>query len=291
MGGCVDFEEQTASYRYDRATDELRVFQDYRGIFGSGTGGEAGASLSDKELVELKSVLDGQRTFFFNNWIFEYNREQLVEYRSRLDDLDQSGIAAEDRPQIEKLIDLALSNVRIANGPFYMAADGKLCGVQSVTIGKCSEIVASLNECMPAFLKSYGKDSGTTQDDRKAVAEFQAGADASLIRQDGNALKLRWPMSRATFDKTFGPTSDNPARAKEIHDSGIGIAWNKSVATFTVGKSDDKITEVNLKVSKYEYNPNAIGSARAKHRIQEPFDAGASAKAFLLGKAGGADTE
>src|SRR5438477_5063230 len=33
--GCLEFEQQTLTYRYDAKTDTLRIFQSYQGIFGA----------------------------------------------------------------------------------------------------------------------------------------------------------------------------------------------------------------------------------------------------------------
>ena len=59
--GCLQFEEQTMSYRYVRESDELRIFQDYRGIFGSGRAiflneGEADRTLPENPAELSESV-------------------------------------------------------------------------------------------------------------------------------------------------------------------------------------------------------------------------------------------
>ena len=71
--GCLEFEQQTLTYRYDAKTDTLRIFQSYQGIFGA----DAKDGLSQDELAQLDSVLTGQRTFFFANWIFELESERF----------------------------------------------------------------------------------------------------------------------------------------------------------------------------------------------------------------------
>ena len=71
--GCLEFEEQSMSYRYDEKTDTLYIFQDYRGIAAS-----SGEKLSADEVQQLESVIKTERTFFFANWIFEFNREESV---------------------------------------------------------------------------------------------------------------------------------------------------------------------------------------------------------------------
>lgn len=287
-GGCLEFKEQTMSYRYDKDTDTLRIYQDYRGIFGQDAAkeGRAGGALSDEELQQLRSVLKGQRTFFFENWIFEYDRESMERARTGLKDPETSKFDAADAPKIDKLLRLAIDNVRIANGPFYLGADGELCGVQAVTVGKFSEIVAALNECAPAFMKKNAEEEDTSPADRQAIAKFGKSADPTMLRHAGNALTLRWPMSRASFDRVFGDKIDDPTRVQEMRTAGIGIAWLDEVALFTLGDKDETITTLTMSSSSSAYTPNAIAPARAKHFVEERFDAPAAAKAFLLGGKG-----
>ena len=35
LTGCLEFERQTLTYRYDAKTDKLRIFHSYQGIFGA----------------------------------------------------------------------------------------------------------------------------------------------------------------------------------------------------------------------------------------------------------------
>jgi len=60
--------------------DTLRIFQSYQAIFGE----DSKDGLSHDELAQLDSVLTGQRTFFFANWIWEYNHDEL---RQTMDEL------------------------------------------------------------------------------------------------------------------------------------------------------------------------------------------------------------
>jgi len=78
--GCIEFAEQTMTYRHEAKTDTLYIFQDYRGIFGA----DKSDGLSDNELEQFNSVLKTQRTFFFNNWITEFNREEAIKTLAEL---------------------------------------------------------------------------------------------------------------------------------------------------------------------------------------------------------------
>jgi len=53
LTGCLEFEDQTLTYRYDASTDTLRIFQDYHGIFGA----DDTAKVTDAEMEQLDSVL------------------------------------------------------------------------------------------------------------------------------------------------------------------------------------------------------------------------------------------
>src|SRR5881409_2309150 len=48
FSGCLEFEQQTLTYRYDAKTDTLRIFQSYQGIFGA----DAKDRLSQKQKPE-----------------------------------------------------------------------------------------------------------------------------------------------------------------------------------------------------------------------------------------------
>ena len=54
LAGCIEFERQTLTYSYNPATDTLKVFQDYHGIFGADTTN----SLSNEELTQFDSVIN-----------------------------------------------------------------------------------------------------------------------------------------------------------------------------------------------------------------------------------------
>ena len=279
---CLEFEEQTMSYRYGKATDELRIFQDYRGIFGADAQGDAGVALSDDEAEQLESVLGGRRTFFFGNWIFEYDGEALETLRESVSNPETSKVAAPDRPKLVRLLDLALKNVDIANGPFYVDGDGKLCGVQSVAVKDFSKIVAAVNECAPIFFQQVKEDEDVSPADLAAIAKFEKDPEAKLLWHDGNALRLTWPMSRATYDENLGTRSNDPKRMDEVRAAGIGIKFADDVATFSVGRAADEITSVTLDFSKVAYTPNALTAVRTKRKVKDGNDTAAAAKTFLL---------
>ncbi|MFP6837207.1 MAG: hypothetical protein VB948_14010 [Pseudomonadales bacterium] len=95
LGGCVEFERQTMVYRHDTERDELRMLMIYEGIYGSGR--------EERDRKELLSVLLRPRTFFFSNWLLEYDRDQWIELA---DDLAEHRFAsAEGKVVLIKGID------------------------------------------------------------------------------------------------------------------------------------------------------------------------------------------
>ncbi|SVE52388.1 uncharacterized protein METZ01_LOCUS505242, partial [marine metagenome] len=86
MTSCIEFEREVIRYRHDASADELRMTLDYQGIFG-GKGGSFSnddreephdpKKLNAQQKEQMASVLKGGRAFFFENWIFEYDRSAI----------------------------------------------------------------------------------------------------------------------------------------------------------------------------------------------------------------------
>jgi len=288
LAGCLEFESQTLSYHHDKASDSLRIFQDYKGIFGSGAEGEPEKSLNSEEMVQLESVLKGQRTFFFGNWILEFNRADVEEALAAVKDPERRAelkMPPEGIAEFEKLLKLLLENVRIENGPFYLDPQKKLCGVQSVTLTNASSVIGAVNECGPFLMQAHAEEEGVPPADREAISRF-AKASRKYVELDGNALTVRWPTSRGSYDETFGAKAEDPAWVAEMKEAGVGIAFADDVATLKLGKRDDEITSLTLPVSEESYTPNALGPAGRHHVVKETFEPVEAARKFLLQKGG-----
>ena len=104
---------------YYPKTDTMVILQGYEGIFGDSEGEEP----TEKEMDELKAVLNGRKTFFFDNWIAVFDADQLeasiVEMKSDLAKGNSELDGAIVERQIE-LIKLLLANVKSESGPFYL---------------------------------------------------------------------------------------------------------------------------------------------------------------------------
>ena len=283
LTGCLEFGTQTMSYRYDKATDTLQIFQDYHGIFGADGKGRPDAGLSQDEQQQLESVLKGQRTFFFNNWIFEFNRAQV---ESQLEDLKQPDKRAELKmpdaglASLEKLLRLLKENVRVENGPFYFDADKKLSGVQYVTVSHCSAVIAAANDFAPYFIKSQAEDDNASQED-KAVARKFAEHPLPVVQLDGNALTIQWPTPRAGYEAAFGASSNDAAKLAEARKAGLGIAWTNDLVTLKLGGVTNAVTRLTLTFSENRYSTNLVEPARKQHTVRDAFDVKAAEENFL----------
>jgi hypothetical protein len=147
LSGCIEFEEEEVQWRYLPDEDVLLVALRYEGIHGGdgkrdGEGkGEkkpAAAELDDGEIGQLDAVMKGGRAFFFNNWIFEFNRRQLEEFLKKQG--EETGL-----PQA-RLTQLLLKEVEVRNVGFFLDGRGHLCGAQTLQVGNVSGLLGLTNE-------------------------------------------------------------------------------------------------------------------------------------------------
>lgn len=280
--GCLQFEEQSMSYRYDEKTDTLYIFQEYRGI----SAGQ-GEGLSGDEIQQLESVIKTERTFFFANWIFEFNREAMLEAQNDLKGPatgDDSSLTSEERKQVLGLVELLLANVKVENGPFYYDASKRLCGVQKVTLKKVSEVVRKANEVMPIALKSVAQKQEDAAD--KAVLLKAAGKRKEFIRLEKNVMSFVWPMTQPEYEKAFGANTESPVVMAAFKKSGGKIEFKDDETHFSLGTPQDRVTTLSLPVAKAEkeykgYKPNAVEEVKKRAVILERFDVEAKRKEFL----------
>ena len=281
LTGCLEFAQQTLSYRYDVKTDTLRIFQAYQGIFGE----DKQDGLSDKELDQLQSVLSGQRTFFFANWIWEYDRESM---RKELDNLNKP-----DTPQDTKrdpatharqaaFFKLLLDNVRVENGPFYLDGQGRLCGIQFVTVKRFSKLVAAANEQIRDLLKLEAGRENVSAEDRALYLKF-AGQRQPYITVKGNQLTVRFPLTGKEYEKSFGPATSAAKQMDELKQWGDLFVFADNEMKWSIGTPSDQTTVRTLSVSEKPYIPNALEAVKSRAIVHEKMDIAAAAKAFVQG--------
>ncbi len=279
LTGCIEFMDQTVTYSYDAKSDTLRIFQDYHGIFGA----DRGDGLSADETEQFDSVLKGQRTFFFSNWIFEFNAGLLREQLKNYNDPDQRKEMKKTPAVIEReeqLIFLLLDNVKVEDGPFYLDADGRLCGVQKVTVTKTSKIIASANEVIRDAYKAEAEKEETSPQE-KAIFLKATERPKEFIKLEGNRLTVTLPVTREEYEKSFGGGADAPKQVAEFRKSGGRASYENGEGTWSLGAVTDKLTSLTMSMSDKAYMPNMLAVARKRPGVQEKFDAKAAAGEFF----------
>lgn len=268
--GCIEFSRQTMSYRYDTAADTLYIFQDYQGIFGANNADQ----LDQEESDQLDSVMKGGRTFFFNNWITEFNRANLEETLNKpKGEIDAN---EEYEQAIRDVAKLALADVRVENVGFYKNKEGQLCGAQRVTVRQCSKIVAALNKLMPYAFREQAGEDGKSDQEKKAYLHF-AASGARFIAFDGNQLQVRFPLSESDREQF-----QNGSQAKGIRASGGSVAYEDNMVVIKLGDRDAKMVSLALPFSEKPYAPNALANAK-RFGIRKTFDPRSAAAEFLAG--------
>ncbi|MBL0312749.1 MAG: hypothetical protein IPP78_08560 [Holophagaceae bacterium] len=281
LTGCLDYGQQTLTYRYDAKSDTLRIFQVYQGIFGE----DQPAGLSSKELDQLQSVLVGQRTFFFANWILEYNRDEVSNSLDRLTKPNAQQDAKRDpviRSRQEAFLKLLLDNIRVENGAFYLDGQGRLCGTQFVSVKQFSKLAAAANVQIQDFLKAEAVRENVSVEEHdlflKSIEQPQ-----TYIAVEGNQIRLRLPMTRAAFEKTYGPKSGSTKQLDEFKRQGGTFAFADNEMKWSIGKPLDHTTELTLSVSDKPYVSNALSEVKRRTVVREKMDLAAVSKAFIWG--------
>ena len=278
LTSCVEFTEQTMSYRYDPATDILRIFQEYRGIHALNT------PANKEERDQLDSVISGQRTFFFNNWIAEFNREEVLETLAKLrDPLRRAEMKLPEpaQPRLDKFLCLLRDNVRVENGPCYLDARRQLCGAQYVTVTNCSAVLAAGNDLALTLVRALGAEEGVSPENKAARRKF-AAKPSPLVELDGNALTLRAPLAAADYEKQFGAAAEDPQFVEDIRKAGVKVGFADGVVTLRFGNKTDTISSLTLPCKTSAYSTNLVELTRAKHTVRESFAALEAARDFLL---------
>lgn len=281
LTGCLEFESQTLTYRYDAKTDTLRIFQVYQGIFGEDRPDE----LSDKELGQLQSVLSGQRTFFFANWIWEYDRDAV---RKGLEDLGKpeapqdAKLEPAARAQREAFFNLLLDNVQVENGAFYLDGQGKLCGTQLVTVSRFSKLIVAGNAQIRQLLKSEaGREKISAQE--RALFLKSARRQRAYIALEGNQLRFRLPIARAEFDKSYGPDSSSAKQLESFKRQGGSVAFADNEMKWSLGAPGAQAVNLTLPGTEKAYVPNAVDAVKKRAAVLVSLDAAAAAQAFVSG--------
>ena len=267
---CLDFEKQTMTARYYEKTDTMVILQHYEGIFGS----SKGRGLSGSEREELNGLLNGQRTYFFDNWLTVYDPDQIKEAIVEAKAEIAKGDAEVDGAIVERqivLFKLLLANVKSVSGPFYLNQDGKLSAMQQVTIRNVQKILKAANVCLrdSVLAEANKANKGDLDDASLALLRIAAGRDHDFIQLKGNQLRVRLPMTGKGFKKIFhGKDNIGGELAKRL----VKVVHADELARLTLGQPKAAHIEMSVSSEEKEYLPNAVETVRVLKGLAKDFD-------------------
>jgi len=265
---CLDFEKQTMTACYYPKVDTMVILQNYEGIFGD----DLENGLSEEELEQLNSVLNGRKTFFFDNFGSVYDVDQFKEFIVEMKAELAKGNAELDGAIVERrieLIKLLLANVKVDTGPFYLKKNDRLCAMQRVTIRNVKKVIKATNISLRDLILSEPNDGDLDDASwvllRKAVTR---GEDLLLIKD--NQLQIQIPMTAKGYRQLFF-AKDDPIGA-ELAKLGVHLAHAGQVATVAIGKlGAPRMVLSGSKKEKNKYVPNMVGEIRARSGIEKDF--------------------
>ena len=267
--GCVDFEKQTMIYRHYPQADTLVIWQQYEGIYGAG-GEEA---LNPTEIEQLQSVVQGQRTFFFHNWIFEYHAAQVTDDLKRLrTELQAKTNTSEQKIVLRKafeLAELAAQNIRVKNGPFCRNAEGKLSATQQVTITNVGKIIAAANHYILANVQQELNSGVLDPDDPGYLPLVEKALDSKLavIQMQGQNLQVRWPVTQQMYKD-----EDSQKGIKNFQQLGGRVSFKDNLLTVELGARKGQQAKLSGVIPEKKYADNALAHVKQRYELKEPFD-------------------
>jgi len=288
---CVDFDGQTLSFRYDAKSDRLLIFQHFEGIHTDGDAAAPSAkakakgkakgkkkkakprSPTEKERRELESVVKGQRTFFFGNWITEYNRADceadIVQSSAKLASLGEPEKAAL-KARIAVCRQLVAS-VKITNGKFFLNKQGQLCGYQLVVVEQVSKLLPLINDAIRTFVATDPMDKITAAGREKVRAFAKKGRWVEL---EGGELRIRY---YDTYDEFL---ELREGLLKQFLQAQIILNYDEPLIEIIIGRKGNKRTTLTTP-SKSKPDRRLIRHVRKTYGIEKKVDVDSLRERFL----------
>ena len=285
LPGCIEFEKQTLVFRHYPETDTLVIWQHYEGIHGEDN--EHG--LSKKEREQLHSVVNGQRTFFFGNWITEYNAEDtgkfIAEEEARLKKGFASKPEADEVRQMLAFARMVRKSVIIKNGPFYLNQQKCLSATQHVTLNNVGKITRDINALFHMAIlqgnRIFDVFGGFEEGDPNIeLLEKSAHAKMEYLTLKGQQLQFRWPMTAEHFHR--GMREKSTAKGVELaRKGGVTIQQKDNLLIITAGKLKTADTFVSIKLPDVAFQPNANGTVSKRYGLAKDFNPAKARAKFL----------
>ena len=282
LTGCIEFERQTVTYEHDAKVDTLHIHQTYHGIYGA----DDVTKLTEQERVQLDSVMKGQRTFFFANWIFELNVGSFKEQLNEAAVPKTNSLEEAQRRAVTNLLTLLVANVRVENGKFYLNEKGQPCGTQRVTLRNVSKLLVAGNEVIRRGLEVEMKDKPTAAE--RELINTSLARSGPFLTLTGQQLRFRWPSPKAEFDKVGSDDAKLKHFVAEFVRQGGEMSHEQGELNLRFGRTDATRETATLPMIGKGYQANASGHIRDIHGLAKDFDPKKDMEEFLRAKAAGA---
>lgn len=298
LSSCITFTSQTMAFRYDRQADRLYIFQLYEGIYGDEKPSESAAQadlrpaerfeINESEREQLVSVIAGQRTFLFDNWILQFNRKDIEELTAQIETRGERSELDEYEISLTKQ---ALATVKIRNGAFFLNAQHRLSGYQYVTIDKFSGLLQAFNRTFSAGIRSIKPGQKILDLDvsetSQALLRQAAASDFAWVKINGNQLIFTLPLTYADYlaqrqNIAVGLRKDLLQSDKiekrillytDLFENDLQILFADNAAILRVGHPESPFTKIFMRLSG-DYRPNAVAFAQ-RYRTSGAADIGA----------------
>ena len=276
--GCIEFKRQVLSYRIDTQEDALLIFQNYQGIYGA----EHEDRLSNQEAAQLRSVMEGERTFFFSNWIFELNVASLDKTLADLENEPESTPAERAiRGRIGSAVKAVRENLTVGNGPLYLDTEGRLCGTQTVRINNLTAVIRAANDGIAAYLERKLLNSDNDSEERRMAG--QARRDHSpFLSVEGNQILFRHPLTDAQLRRELFPPGKGDRQLAKLKQAGIHISHEAGQLRVRIGQPTDRVTRLAMNPFANAYRKNALRFTQEQRVPVEPeYDVETATTEFL----------
>jgi hypothetical protein len=307
LTSCIQFEREVIQYRHDASADELRMTLNYEGI--SGGKGSQGLreeashdprELSARQVEQIESVIKGGRAFFFENWIFEYDRSSIRKALKELSDgeLEHENILV-GVPE-KKFLQISLEEIELTNLGFYLNENKRLCGTQTLVIKRFSKFLETTNEmirrqvvhgieCQLAKVESgkfKPKDAPSAESTALLITACKKKHDFLLMKK--GRLVVRVPLGKREYlefkKEILGkkPNSDEP---NDQHlPTGIAVNYKNKMLTLALGDEKQEGPRLTKKCHS-GYFDNALRYLRTNHPefLGQEAEIASAAKRFLTG--------
>ncbi|MBC8327013.1 MAG: hypothetical protein H8E27_15440 [Verrucomicrobia subdivision 3 bacterium] len=277
LPGCIEFEKQTLVFRHYPKADTLVIWQHYEGIYGE----DQEHGLSESEREQLHSIVNGQRTFFFANWAFEFNAKDIDRYIQEAEAALQAGIEpkakAEQARQLLGLAKLIQKSVTVKNGPFYLNEKRQLSATQQVTVRNAAKIIRETNTLIRGQILNGNGPFGDLEegDPNIELLEKSAHDKMKYLTLEGQQLRFRLPMTQDAYREL------DANDIQVFQNAGITFEHKDNLLIVTAGKVKAKETATTVKLPEVAYQPNATGAVSGRYGLAKDFNPAKARAKFL----------